>query len=91
MPSGPRLSGCLRPTYRSGSNVPGTGETDIFIYPPHAVKSTDCLVTNFHTPRSTLLMLVASFAGYDTIMKAYHEAVLQKYRFFSYGDAMFIF
>ncbi len=72
-------------TWKSGS-----GSTDIFIYPPRRFTSVDALVTNFHTPRSTLLMLVAAFAGYDCIMKAYEEAVREKYRFFSYGDAMFI-
>jgi S-adenosylmethionine:tRNA ribosyltransferase-isomerase len=80
----------LESTYRNGLNIPGEGETDIFIYPPKKVLSADCLLTNFHTPYSTLLMLVASFAGYDTIMSAYREAVSQRYRFFSYGDAMFI-
>jgi S-adenosylmethionine:tRNA ribosyltransferase-isomerase len=80
----------LETTYHDGINRPGTGETEIFIYPPHAVQSVDCLITNFHTPRSTLLMLVAAFAGYENIMGAYREAVSRKYRFFSYGDAMFI-
>jgi S-adenosylmethionine:tRNA ribosyltransferase-isomerase len=80
----------LESTYRDGINVPGSGETDIFIYPPRKILSVDSLITNFHTPRSTLLMLVASFAGYDTIMNAYREAVNQKYRFFSYGDAMLL-
>jgi S-adenosylmethionine:tRNA ribosyltransferase-isomerase len=80
----------LESTYRNGLNIPGEGETDIFIFPPRKVLSADCLLTNFHTPYSTLLMLVASFAGYDTIMSAYKEAVRQRYRFFSYGDAMLI-
>lgn len=80
----------LESTFDGTINVPGKGETDIFIYPPRKVLSADALITNFHTPESTLLMLVASFAGYDLIMKAYHEAVLQKYRFFSYGDSMLI-
>lgn len=68
----------------------GSGETDIFIYPPHKVKSIDGLITNLHTPHSTLLMLVAAFAGYDLIMEAYKEAVASEYRFFSYGDSMLI-
>jgi S-adenosylmethionine:tRNA ribosyltransferase-isomerase len=68
----------------------GKGSTDIFIYPPRNFSSVDALVTNFHTPGSTLLMLVAAFAGYGCIMEAYREAVREKYRFFSYGDAMFI-
>ncbi len=80
----------LESTFHGGMNIPGAGETDIFIYPPRRVLSADCLITNFHTPRSTLLMLVASFAGYDAIMAAYREAVREKYRFFSYGDAMLI-
>lgn len=80
----------LECTYSNGINVPGAGETDIFLYPPRRTLSADCLITNFHTPRSTLLMLAASFAGYDTIMKAYGEAIQERYRFFSYGDSMFI-
>jgi S-adenosylmethionine:tRNA ribosyltransferase-isomerase len=80
----------LESTYRNGINVPGEGETEIFIHPPHKVLSADCLITNFHTPQSTLLMLVAAFAGYDTIIESYREAIHRKYRFFSYGDAMLI-
>jgi S-adenosylmethionine:tRNA ribosyltransferase-isomerase len=68
----------------------GSGETRIFIYPPHAVRSVDRLITNFHLPRSTLLMLVAAFAGHDLTMKAYAAAVSERYRFYSYGDAMVI-
>ena len=67
-----------------------SGETDIFIYPGYSFNSVDALLTNFHLPESTLLMLVCAFAGYDTTMHAYRHAVEQKYRFFSYGDAMFI-
>ena len=70
--------------------VPGSGETDIFIYPGYDFKVTDALITNFHLPESTLIMLVSAFGGYDKVMKAYKEAVEQKYRFFSFGDAMFI-
>jgi len=62
----------------------------LFIYPPRNVESIDALITNFHTPGSTLLMLVASFAGYELIMDAYRTAVEKEYRFFSYGDAMMI-
>jgi len=80
----------LESTYMEGLNLPGEGETQIFIYPPRKILSADCLITNFHTPHSTLLMLVAAFAGYNTIMSAYREAIQQKYRFFSYGDAMLI-
>lgn len=66
------------------------GETDLFIYPPFEFKIVDALITNFHLPRSTLLMLVCAFAGHQLIMNAYQEAVKQRYRFYSFGDAMFI-
>lgn len=69
---------------------PGAGETAIFIHPPHDVRSADRLVTNFHLPRSTLLMLVSAFAGHELTMRAYGEAVRERYRFYSYGDAMAI-
>lgn len=65
-------------------------ETDIFIYPPYKIKSVDALITNFHLPKSTLLMLVSSLTSRNNIMKAYNEAIKQKYKFFSFGDAMFI-
>ena len=65
-------------------------DTSIFIYPGYQFKCLDGLITNFHLPQSTLLMLVSALAGKDYIMKAYHEAVSEKYRFFSFGDAMFI-
>ncbi|MEJ5362478.1 MAG: tRNA preQ1(34) S-adenosylmethionine ribosyltransferase-isomerase QueA [Spirochaetota bacterium] len=80
----------LESVYDNGEYKPGYGATNIFIYPPYTVKSVDALITNFHTPKSTLLMLVAAFAGYDCIMQIYREAVKEQYRFFSYGDAMFI-
>ncbi len=67
-----------------------TGETDIFIYPGYKFKVMDGLITNFHLPESTLVMLVSAFAGKDKVMSAYKEAVDEKYRFFSFGDAMFI-
>lgn len=67
------------------------GKTDIFIYPPFEFKFTDALITNFHLPRSTLLMLVSAFAGYEFILNAYRIAVKEKYRFFSFGDACFIY
>lgn len=67
-----------------------TGETDIFIYPPYRFRVIDGLITNFHMPQSTLLMLVCAFAGYDPIMAAYASAIEERYRFFSYGDAMLI-
>jgi S-adenosylmethionine:tRNA ribosyltransferase-isomerase len=68
----------------------GDGETRIFLRPPAKLRAVDALVTNFHLPRSTLIMLVASFAGYDLTMRAYHEAIAERYRFYSYGDAMAI-
>jgi len=70
--------------------VPGLGTTDIFIYPPFKFRRVDSLLTNFHLPKSTLLMLVAAFAGREFILEAYREAVAEKYRFFSYGDCMLI-
>lgn len=68
----------------------GSSSTKIFIYPGYEFKIVDALITNFHLPKSTLLMLVSAFAGRDFILKAYREAVAEKYRFFSFGDAMFI-
>ncbi len=68
----------------------GSGWTDIFIYPGYQFKMIDALITNFHLPESTLLMLVSAFAGREKIMAAYEEAVKERYRFFSFGDAMFI-
>lgn len=66
------------------------GDTQIFIYPGYKFKCIDGLITNFHLPQSTLLMLVSALAGKDYIMKAYNEAVKERYRFFSFGDAMLI-
>lgn len=68
----------------------GSGWTDIFIYPGYEFRLTDCLITNFHLPESTLLMLVSALAGRERILKAYEAAVKERYRFFSFGDAMFI-
>ncbi|MGF1696839.1 tRNA preQ1(34) S-adenosylmethionine ribosyltransferase-isomerase QueA [Vibrio lamellibrachiae] len=70
--------------------VPFFGDTEIFIFPGYEYQLVDCLVTNFHLPESTLIMLVSAFAGYDNTMAAYKRAVEGEYRFFSYGDAMFI-
>ena len=67
-----------------------SGDTDIFIYPGYKFKAIDCLITNFHLPESTLIMLVSALAGRDNIMNAYETAVKERYRFFSFGDAMFI-
>ena len=75
---------------RYGEVRPGPGDTDLFIYPPYRFRRVDKLLTNFHLPKSTLLMLVAAFAGRDLILEAYREAVRARYRFFSYGDAMLI-
>ena len=67
-----------------------SGETNLFITPGFQFKTVDCLLTNFHLPKSTLLMLVSAFAGADNIRAAYQHAINQRYRFFSYGDAMFL-
>lgn len=81
----------LESAYREdGSFAVGSAETRIFIRPPAQVRSADMLITNFHLPRSTLMMLVAAFAGYDLTMQAYATAIEEKYRFYSYGDAMLI-
>lgn len=74
----------------NGIVYPGQGNTDIFIYPGYKFKVLDALITNFHLPESTLLMLVSALAGKDNIMHAYEIAVKEEYRFFSFGDAMFI-
>ena len=70
--------------------VAGEGATDIFIHPPHELRVIDVLLTNFHLPTSTLLMLVSAFAGREFVMRAYAEAILERYRFYSYGDCMLI-
>jgi len=80
----------LESAARSGKLTPMTGDTDIFIYPGYEFNVVDAMVTNFHLPESTLLMLVSAFAGYKNAMQAYQHAIDEKYRFFSYGDAMFI-
>jgi S-adenosylmethionine:tRNA ribosyltransferase-isomerase len=79
----------LRTLEASGGRA-GPGATDLFITPGYEFKTVDALFTNFHLPKSTLLMLVAAFAGLDRIREAYHEAIARRYRFFSYGDAMLI-
>ncbi|RDY71930.1 tRNA preQ1(34) S-adenosylmethionine ribosyltransferase-isomerase QueA [Halobacillus trueperi] len=73
-----------------GTFKEASGWTDIFIYPPQKLKAIDGLITNFHLPKSTLIMLVSAFAGRDFILEAYRQAVEERYRFFSFGDAMFI-
>lgn len=74
----------------SGYSKPGVGWTDKFIYPPYEFQITEALITNFHRPESTLLMLAAAFGGYDFLMEAYEEALEKDYRFFAFGDAMLI-
>ncbi len=80
----------LETAARSGTIQSYAGDSDLFIYPGFNFQCVDAIVTNFHFPKSSLLMLVAAFAGYDRMMMAYQEAIDKKYRFFSYGDAMFI-
>lgn len=75
----------------NGMVKPGNGWTDIFIYPGYRFKAVDALITNFHLPQSTLIMLVSAFASREMILNAYNTAVKEKYRFFSFGDAMFIY
>ena len=75
----------------SGELQSGCGDTQLFITPGYRFKTVDAMLTNFHLPESTLLMLISAFAGYDAVMAAYQHAIKQRYRFFSYGDAMAIF
>jgi S-adenosylmethionine:tRNA ribosyltransferase-isomerase len=90
-PWAPPRSGRWRPAAAEGGGLrPGSGETDLFIRPGYTFRVVDGLITNFHLPRSTLLMLVAGMAGYQRIMDAYAEAIAREYRFYSYGDAMAI-
>lgn len=81
---------CLETAAQSGEIQPYSGDTRIFIYPGYTFNAVDALVTNFHLPESTLIMLVSALAGRDNILAAYQEAINERYRFFSYGDAMFI-
>jgi S-adenosylmethionine:tRNA ribosyltransferase-isomerase len=80
----------LEAAAQSGSLQPFEGETRLFITPGYRFRVVDALFTNFHLPESTLLMLVCAFGGYEEILRAYRHAVAQRYRFFSYGDAMFV-
>jgi S-adenosylmethionine:tRNA ribosyltransferase-isomerase len=75
---------------QNGRFIAQSGKTDIFIYPPYRFRAVDMLLTNFHLPRSTLLMLVAAFAGREFVLRAYAEAVRERYRFYSYGDCMLV-
>jgi S-adenosylmethionine:tRNA ribosyltransferase-isomerase len=81
---------CLETAARDGDIAPFEGDTNIFIYPGYQFNVVDALLTNFHLSESTLLMLVSAFSGYQSIMAAYKEAVAERYRFFSYGDAMLL-
>jgi len=81
---------CLETASQSGEISPYKGDSSIFIYPGYEFKSIDALLTNFHLPESTLIMLVSTLAGRENILKAYNEAIKEQYRFFSYGDATFI-
>ena len=74
----------------NGKVSPCEMDTSIFIYPGYKFKTVDALITNFHLPKSTLMMLISAFAGRETVMRAYEEAIKERYRFFSFGDAMFI-
>lgn len=80
----------LESASRNGNVEPFAGDTDIFIFPGYRLRAVDALITNFHLPRSTLLMLVSAFAGRDLIFRAYREAIERGYRFYSFGDAMLI-
>jgi len=74
----------------NGNIIGNSANCDLFIYPGYRFKVTDAIITNFHLPKSTLLMLVSAFAGRKNILNAYREAIKERYRFYSYGDAMFI-
>ncbi len=83
-------AGRLEPQETASVLAPYRGESRLFIRPPYRFRVVDAMITNFHLPGSTLLMLVSAFAGHQAIMAAYHHAITQRYRFFSYGDAMFL-
>ena len=74
----------------SGKILPQEALTNIFIYPPYQFRAVDLLLTNFHLPRSTLLILVSALAGREFLLRAYQEAIRERYRFYSYGDCMLI-
>jgi S-adenosylmethionine:tRNA ribosyltransferase-isomerase len=80
----------LETAAQGGELKPFSGDSRIFIYPPYQFRVVDAMITNFHLPESTLIMLVSAFAGHQPTLAAYRHAVEQKYRFFSYGDAMLI-
>ena len=76
--------------FKDGEVLAQEGATSLFIYPPYHFRTVDALLTNFHLPRSTLLMLVSAFAGREFLLRAYEEAIHERYRFYSYGDCMLI-
>jgi S-adenosylmethionine:tRNA ribosyltransferase-isomerase len=80
----------LETAAKTGELTPFSGETDIFIFPSYQFKVVDAMITNFHLPKSTLIMLISAFAGKEFVFKAYQEAINERYRFFSYGDAMLV-
>ena len=84
------MQNAFKLTNRPSDVLAQEGETDLFIYPPFEFRIVDALLTNFHLPRSTLLMLVSAFAGREFVLRAYAEAIREGYRFYSYGDCMLI-
>ncbi len=84
------MARALESAAADGTLRAGNGETRLFITPGYAFRAVDALITNFHLPESTLLMLVAAFAGLEHVLAAYRHAVAERYRFFSYGDAMWL-
>ena len=89
-PSAPRRSACWKRPPPAETLKPFAGHTDLFIRPPYQFRTVDALLTNFHLPRTTLLVLVRTFGGDELIRRAYDEAIREQYRFYSYGDAMLI-
>ena len=89
-PWAPRRSACWKRPPPTARFSPFTGHTDLFIRPPYQFRAVDALLTNFHLPRTTLLVLVRTFGGDELIRRAYDEAIREEYRFYSYGDAMLI-
>ncbi len=80
----------LETQYQDNAYHPGSGITNHYIYPPYTFQGVDVLQTNFHLPKSSLLALVCAFADYELVMEAYHKAIQERFRFYSYGDVMLI-